>query len=105
MVTWFSRVSKKPASGCQGPRPDTFLAPNQALRCQEMVPDTPGIYFWDSLKKGKKGSGIVFVEELCYLQATVQSQFLHDIVHMAFHSVGGDVELQGNVFVAQTVGD
>ena len=36
-----------------------------------------------------------------YLQASVQCQFFQNIVHMALHGVGGDVEPLGNFLIAQ----
>jgi hypothetical protein len=49
--------------------------------------------------------GIVFVDEVCQLETTMQRQFFHDVMHVAFHRVGGNVEPLSNFFVAQTVGN
>ena len=41
----------------------------------------------------------------CYLQATVESQFLKDVVHMALDCVCCNVQPLGNLLVAETFGN
>lgn len=47
--------------------------------------------------------GVVFVDKLRYLKTAVQRKFFHDVMHVTFHCVGGDVELMGNFLVAQAI--
>ena len=37
------------------------------------------------------------------LQAAVEGQFFHDVMHMTFDSMRGYVQLKGNIFIAHAV--